>query len=71
MSDEVYITVDKRNIDGALQVAISCHNGGHGYRIAGPKYDGHSKTLLSHKLTARDVVEIRGFLNRVSADAKT
>lgn len=36
--------------------------GSHGYRIAGPKYDGRGKTLLKHFVTERDVAEIIGYL---------
>lgn len=62
---KTYISVDRRGIDGALQVSIGVEDddgGGHGYRIAGPKYDGHGKTLVKHYITERDAREIAGYL---------
>ncbi len=60
---EVFITVDKRERDGAIQVSIE--RNGVGYRIAGPKYDGAGQNLLRKPLTRRDVEEIRWYLERV------
>lgn len=63
---KVYFTVDRRAIDGALQLSINFAregNGGHGYRIAGPKYDGNGKVLLRHELSERDVSELRRYLS--------
>lgn len=62
-----YISVDRREFDGAIQVSIGIEDedgGGHGYRIAGPKYDGRGKTLLKHFITERDVAEIRGYIRK-------
>lgn len=67
----LYISVDRRAIDGALQISIGQQDpdgGGHGYRLAGPKYDGRGMTLLRHYLTERDIEEIRSYLKQ-NADA--
>jgi hypothetical protein len=50
------IHVDQDRVTGELQVSI--HDGSGGYRLAGPKYVGSSKTLLAHVLDGRDVKEI-------------
>lgn len=60
-----YISVDRRTVDGALQISIGEEddNGcGTGYRIAGPKYDGSGKSLLKHFLSDRDKREIAEYL---------
>lgn len=62
---KVYLSIDRRG-DGALQLSINVETdggGGHGYRIAGPKYDGTGQTLIKHYLTERDISEIRSYLN--------
>ena len=58
----VYLTVDKRS-DGLMQMSIG--DGNLGYRIAGPKYDGTSKTVLQRELTLRDKKEIESFLRTI------
>jgi hypothetical protein len=60
---KVYLTVDKRNVDGAVQVSIG--NDRIGYRIAGPKYDGSGKQLLKKELTASERDEIRSWLENI------
>jgi hypothetical protein len=64
MAARAYISVDRRDCDGGLQISIGSEDatGGTGYRIAGPKYDGRGKTLLKHFITERDVREIKGYL---------
>jgi hypothetical protein len=64
MAAAVYLTVDRRDCDGRLQLSIGTDDGG--YRIAGPKYNGAGKTLLRHKITERDANEIRSYLKSVS-----
>ena len=62
---KIYLSVDKRECDGALQISINAEDengGGHGYRIAGPKYDGRGVTLLKHYITERDVSEMVQYL---------
>lgn len=56
-----YISVDRRKIDGTLQVSIGKENGT-GYRIAGPKYDGNGETLLKVFLSEAEKKEIRSYL---------
>lgn len=49
-----------------IQLGISeldVNGGGHGYRIAGPKYNGSQERLLECELTRRDADEIRQFLD--------
>lgn len=65
----IYISVDRRAFDGALQVSIGKQDedgGGIGYRIAGPKYDGNGKNLIRHFLTERDRREIESYLALLS-----
>lgn len=65
MAKRPFISVDRRECDGALQIAIAIEDddgSSHGYRIAGPKYDGRGKTLLKHYISERDVSEIRSYL---------
>jgi predicted metalloendopeptidase len=57
----VYISVDQRAADGAIQVSIG-FEGSHGYRIAGPKYDGNGQTLLKVFLSEGEKKEIRAYL---------
>lgn len=61
----IYLSIDKRTRDGALQLSIGDEQEGTGYRIAGPKYDGDGKTLLRHILTDADVSAISSYLRRV------
>lgn len=58
---KVYFTVDRRS-DGYLQLSIGNDDGG--YRIAGPKYDGTSVTLLKHEISKRDIDTIRAFTRK-------
>lgn len=67
-----YLCVDHdasygRNMGFQLCTAETDENlSGSGYRIAGPKYCGMSKNILSHAIDRRDIEELRGFLNRAS-----
>lgn len=61
-----YISVDRRKVDGALQVSIGSDDG-HGYRIAGPKYDGNGETLLKVFLSETEKKEIRSYLRPTRA----
>jgi hypothetical protein len=65
MAGKTYITIDRRDCDDALQIGIHVEDesgGSQGYRIAGPKYDGHGSTLLKHLITERDAREIIEYL---------
>lgn len=66
----IYISIDQRS-DGRLQLSIGKQDkngGGHGYRIAGPKYDGSGKILLRHTITPRDKDEIMSYLRLASKE---
>ena len=70
----IYFCIDRRSIDGAIQLSIDEideTDGGIGYRICGPKYDGSGRNLVTHRLTDRDVKEIARYLRKVgdSVDA--
>ena len=68
MADQLTLDVTKDGWTGGIQLSINCvsDNGwGHGYRIAGPKFNGSGSVLLSAKLTERDAGEIRAYLDRV------
>lgn len=60
MSD-VVLKVSKDRWTGGLQLSIGDGHGG--YRIAGPKFNGSSETILSRTLTERDAEEIRSYLD--------
>lgn len=62
---EVYFSIDQTP-EGGIQLSIN--SGGTGYRICGPKYDGRSKMIGRHKVTERDVQELRAYLRRASGD---
>lgn len=57
----VFFSVHRDGLTGALQLNVG--NGSAGYRLAGPKYCGHSKLLLSCELTPRDAEELRSYLD--------
>lgn len=60
---KVWLTVDQRSFDGAIQVSIG--NDRIGYRIAGPKYDGSGKQLLKKQLTKSEKTEIMSWLENI------
>lgn len=64
----IFLTVDRRAVDNALQVSINDGEpgkGSHGYRIAGPKYDGKGTQLLKKEITKREAEEILSYLEKV------
>lgn len=66
MADKLVMEVSKDGWTKGLQLSISYldeNSRGHGYRIAGPKFNGSSVTLLKTELTERDAAEIRGYLD--------
>lgn len=72
MDRALYLTVDQDGTTGWPQVAIHelDENGvGGGYRLAGPKYNGSSKRLVTHKITALDAAELRRVLNKYFPEA--
>lgn len=56
----IRIDVDKDRLTGGYQLAIGDETGG--YRIAGPKYSGHSESLQSKTLSESDAREILKYL---------
>jgi len=52
-----------------LQLSVNVYDdrgGGHGYRIAGPKYGASGSVLeLRHRMTPRDARELISYLERV------
>jgi hypothetical protein len=68
MSKKVYLTVDQTP-EGHFQLSIGDENGG--YRIAGPKFDGRSKTVMRHEIRPRDVSEIGQYFSAVSTPKVT
>jgi hypothetical protein len=68
MPDKLTMTVGQDGATGRLQLAIhkiGPDGAGHGYRIAGPKFTGTGRTLLTRELTAEDAAEIRRYLDSV------
>ena len=62
--EKVFLFVDKDGFSKGFQVSIGTDDGG--YRIAGPKYNGSSKSLIKHELDERDVAEIKKYLDKVA-----
>ncbi|MFJ1995281.1 hypothetical protein [Streptomyces asiaticus] len=65
--NRLVLAVDRDGWTNGLQLQIASldENGhGSGYRLAGPKYNGSGKRLLEEELSARDVTEIRKFLDK-------
>lgn len=68
MTDKLILEVSRDGWTKGLQLNIAKvdeNDRGHGYRLAGPKFNGSSKTLLKVELDQRDVDEIREYLNAV------
>lgn len=61
MSKTISIEVCKDGWTKGLQLNIG--NGSHGYRLAGPKFNGSSATLLKTDLDERDATEIGAYLD--------
>jgi len=59
---KIYFSIDQTP-EGHFQLAINDESGG--YRICGPKYDGRSKTVKKHELSARDVAEIGQYFTKI------
>jgi hypothetical protein len=68
MTDRLIMEVTRDGWTDGLQMSISQldENGaGHGYRIAGPKFNGSGEVLLKRELDERDAAEIRAYLDAV------
>nr|BFD90691.1 hypothetical protein KitaXyl93_20510 [Kitasatospora sp. Xyl93] len=72
--DRLIIEVCRDGWTKKLQINIAKvdKNGcGHGYRLAGPKFNGSSTGLLKTELDERDASEIRSYLDAVFPQAST
>ncbi|MFE9317886.1 hypothetical protein ACFYNV_22705 [Streptomyces albidoflavus] len=75
MNEPTHIKLDI-DLDGWTQrlqanlVQADADGLGWGYRLAGPKYNGSSRNLLSRTLDERDAQEIRDALNAVFPDER-
>lgn len=75
MNEPTHIKLDI-DLDGWTQslqanlVQADADGLGWGYRLAGPKYNGSSRNLLSRTLNERDAREIRDALNAVFPDER-
>lgn len=58
---KTFICIDKDGLTGGLQISIE-HDEGMGFRLAGPKFSGHSQRLLTHEITRCEADEIRTYL---------
>ena len=73
MSDRVTLDVTRDGLTGGHQLSINLldeSNAGHGYRLAGPKFNGTGRVVLSRTLTEDDAKEIRTYLDAVFPLAK-
>jgi len=59
------INVYQDGLTGKAQLSIDDDDGG--YRLAGAKFSGSSRPVLSHTLTLESISEIRAYLNRAAA----
>ncbi|MEW1895966.1 hypothetical protein [Streptomyces albidoflavus] len=69
----IKLEVDRDGWTSNLQVnlaQVDDNDSGWGYRLAGPKYNGSSRNLLSRTLDERDAQEIRDALNAVFPDER-
>jgi len=68
MPDKLTIDVTRDGWTGKLQLSISQldeDGAGHGFRLAGPKFNGSSEPVLSRILDRDDAEEIRRYLDAV------
>lgn len=65
MSKKLEIRLDRDGWTKGLQLSIdlSDEKDGIGYRLAGPKFNGSSTPVFSHRLTERDANELRRYLD--------
>lgn len=61
----VYLEVTKDGWTKGIQLSINDGNGG--YRIAGPKFNGSSTTLLKRVLDERDCRELEAYIAKARA----
>jgi hypothetical protein len=72
--DHISIEVDRDGWTGQLQLSIRDNNvdgngrevaGGGGYRLAGPKFNGSSKRVLSARIGHVEARQIRRYLDKI------
>lgn len=66
MGKTAYIKLDRDGWTRGLQLSVDIQDeggGGHGYRLAGPKYNGSSERVFWHRISERDASEIRRYLD--------
>lgn len=66
LSPGAYIVVDSDGWTGGMQLSIDWvgqDGDGVGYRLAGPKFNGSSSTIMRHRLSERDIAEIQRYLD--------
>lgn len=67
------VTLDLDRAGRTHQVSITLHEAGRmaeGYRLLGPKYTGNSEPVATRTLDARDIAEIRAYLDHVDGGDK-
>lgn len=72
MPERITLEVSRDGWTDGLQLSIQQtheNGGGHGYRLAGPKFNGSGKTLLTRELNQRDADEIRTYLDAAFPNA--
>ncbi|MFJ4847597.1 hypothetical protein [Streptomyces sp. NPDC088733] len=68
MTKKVTIDISRDGWTNGLQLSINERDEdgrGHGYRLAGPKFNGSGEPVLSAELDERDAREIRAYLDAV------
>ena len=68
MADKLTLEVTRDGWTKGIQLSINQLDEeglGHGYRLAGPKFNGSGETLLTRTLDERDAEEIRRYLDAV------
>ncbi|EKS37799.1 hypothetical protein [Afipia clevelandensis] len=63
-TSKIFLCVDRDGWTGGYQLSIDDDHGG--FRIAGPKYNGSSKSIIRHQITARDAGRIREYLDKIA-----
>lgn len=65
MSGGVYLSVSKDGWTNGFQLSVGDDSGG--YRIHGPKFNGSSKDVIHHELSARDCDELERYIAKARA----
>jgi hypothetical protein len=62
-ANAAFFRVEQDGWTRGIQLSITDQSGS-GFRIAGPKFNGSSKALVTHQITERDANEIRQYLDQ-------